>query len=78
MAETKESKKVKISIGAYGDAGKAKELVEALKGAGYKNALLMKKKAFSYVIVTEADEKNVENIIKELKEKKYNAYVLAE
>lgn len=77
MAETKtEGKKVAVVIGAFGDAAKCKEKLDALKAAKFEGAKLIKSGRFTYVAAGECAQAETPELIKKLKAAKFNGYVL--
>lgn len=80
MAEEKEkteSKKITIVIGAFGDAGKCKELVTDLKKAKFDGAKLIKSGRFTYVAAGECEEGKAPELIEKLKAADFKGYKLA-
>ena len=71
-----ENKKVKVVIGAFGDAAKCKEKLDALKAAKFEGAKLLKSGRFTYVVAGECERAEAPELIKRLKGSKFDGYIL--
>lgn len=74
--EKTESKKATIVIGAFGDAGKCKELVADLKKAKFDGAKLIKSGRFTYVAAGECEKGKAPELIEKLKAAGFKGYEL--
>ena len=65
-----------VIIGAFGDAAKCKEKLDALKAAKFEGAKLIKSGRFAYVAAGECAQAEAPELIKKLKAAKFNGYIL--